>query len=64
MLSEKMPLAGLKILDLTRVYSGPYCTMMMGDLGAESSKLKDRASETIPETLCRSRMVKAGIMHM
>ena len=34
------PLAGLTILDLTRVLSGPYCTMVLGDLGARIVKLE------------------------
>jgi formyl-CoA transferase len=33
-------LAGLKIIDLTRVLGGPYCTMILGDHGAEIIKIE------------------------
>ena len=34
------PLDGLTIVDLTRVLSGPYCTMLLGDMGARVIKVE------------------------
>ncbi len=58
------PLAGVRVIDLTRLYPGPYATLLLGDLGADVVKVEDAAEgdllRGLPEQFERADVLVEG----
>ena len=45
--SQALPLAGIKVVEICQIAAGPYCAMLLGDLGADVIKIEPESGDAM-----------------